>query len=664
MKNPLKYRSDIDGLRGIAVLLVIVFHYYPSLCPNGYIGVDIFFVISGYLITNIIIDGVGLSKFSLINFYGRRIRRIFPALFLVLIFSIITGWCILLPSQYKELGKEIAAGTSFFSNYYFLETENYFNQNSLSRILLPLWSLSIEEQFYLVYPFVIFGCRLFKIQYLAAFMLIFSASFLFNLHYILAAPMVSFFSPFSRVWEFLAGGILAIMPFDLFKNKFWIFQLKPLWASKNILIFRFVPEFLSILGFVLILLSLFVTHKEVFPGWYALLPTAGTLLLLLDSGNSFIGNIVLRNPILLGMGLISYPLYLWHWPILSLYSAYESGNVSNIDRLLLLGISLLLAFITYFLVERPLKKLNIKTTKNLTFTLVGGMAIVGLFGFILSRFDGFPNRFPLYIQELSIFGNPADIEGDWGVKGCFLHLPTQSYRDFSECNKLRGSNVGYKPTLLVWGDSHAAHLIPGLEKSYGDKFNIVLRSAASCAPVLEDISNNNPCNNLNYQIFDELSRLKPSLILLSGRWKDVQSKSIDTSFELLRKKIQPFGGSLVVVAPPPRWEGNLPDQLMRWGINNRSNFISDLPGRKFEGLSAYYPDEKFEMHLKDLVGKNGAQFISLTDILCSLDGCLTRVGDKAEDIVAIDYDHFSVVGSHYVSSKFQLPLPTKDRHFK
>jgi peptidoglycan/LPS O-acetylase OafA/YrhL len=298
-----KYRRDIDGMRAVAVVAVIAFHAFPSSLKGGFIGVDIFFVISGFLISSILFSGLERNKFSFAEFYIRRAKRIFPSLSLMLIGCLVFGWFALLADEYRLLGKHVFAGAGFVSNWLLLSEKGYFDKASETKPLLHLWSLGIEEQFYLLWPFLLWVGRKIRLNLLVVIGAVLIASFVINVLYIRSDPVSMFYTPQSRFWELLIGATLAYL--SLHHRGFF--------SSFN----RVVQELLSGTGMALIVVGLVVlTSAHKFPGLWALLPTMGTALVIAAGPKAWLNRNILSNPVFVWIGLVSYPLYLWHWPLL------------------------------------------------------------------------------------------------------------------------------------------------------------------------------------------------------------------------------------------------------------------------------------------------------------------------------------------------------------
>ncbi|WP_197033570.1 acyltransferase [Bradyrhizobium sp. URHD0069] len=333
---PTKYRPDIDGLRAIAVMLVMNFHAFPEAMPGGFIGVDIFFVISGFLITGIIVRELDQQRFSLVAFYNRRIRRIFPALIVVLGATLVLGWMWMLPGAYAQLSGDVFAGAAFFANIALLLQSGYFDVESAKKPLLHLWSLGIEEQFYLFWPLMLMLIARLRLGILAAVSVVGVASFVLNVMLIDSNPVATFYLPFTRAWELLAGAALAC-GWNLVNHSSTASNLR------------------ATVGLVLIATAAGVLDtKSAFPGWWAVLPVAGAALLL-SAPAAWFCRTLLASPPLVWIGLISYPLYLWHWPLLVFFAIIKFGPLTLVERELILGLSVLLAWATYWLVESPIR---------------------------------------------------------------------------------------------------------------------------------------------------------------------------------------------------------------------------------------------------------------------------------------------------------------------
>ena len=403
------YRPDLDGLRAIAVLTVVAFHAFPDIVPGGFIGVDVFFVISGFLISSIIMSSLNRGTFKFSDFYARRVRRIFPALALVLITCYVAGWFFLLADEYEQLGKHVAAGASFLSNFILWRESGYFDNSVDTKPLLHLWSLGIEKQFYIVWPLMIWLLWTRRSILLLGLILTFALSFTFNLDLIRRDAIATFYSPLARFWELVAGGLLAF--FMLAKSDKWA-RLK---CNIDAILFRFfkrkvnLNNLMALIGISTLAFGFMKIDKHfVFPGSWAMLPVFGTLAVIASGPSAWLNRFFLSNPLMVWVGLVSFPLYLWHWPLLSFARIIEGQLPTAFFRVVILVLSVVLAWVTYTLIERPIRfgqKIQLKSTGS-SFVIL----IIGLIGYITFKRGGFPFRVEQYNKI-------SEAAGEWGYPG-------------------------------------------------------------------------------------------------------------------------------------------------------------------------------------------------------------------------------------------------------
>lgn len=346
--SSLKYKAYIDGLRAIAVLAVVIYHAFPTVLKGGFIGVDIFFVISGFLISSIIFENLNSGSFSFKEFYIRRFRRIFPALIFVLTFCIIFGWMILLPEEYQQLGKHVSAGAGFVSNLVLWSEAGYFDNVSDFKPLLHLWSLAVEEQFYLIWPLILWLAHKYKINLLNITFLIATISFSININNVHENPTSAFYSPLSRFWELLFGALLAWYALkNNTNNKF---------SANKIFLFITNKNFISIIGISLIIFSLLKFDKLLpFPGYWALIPVLGSVFIIAAGTDAWFNHKILSAKLLVWFGLISFPLYLWHWPLLAFARIINNGEPDLSTRVIAVFMAILLAWFTFKVIEKPFR---------------------------------------------------------------------------------------------------------------------------------------------------------------------------------------------------------------------------------------------------------------------------------------------------------------------
>jgi peptidoglycan/LPS O-acetylase OafA/YrhL len=505
--NHRSYRPDIDGLRAVAVLSVLTFHAFPSKLPGGFIGVDIFFVISGYLISTILIGSITAGSFTFADFYGRRVRRIFPALAAVLASSMVAGWFILLPTDFAQLGLHVAASAAFISNFVLWSESGYFDGAADYKILLHLWSLAIEAQFYIFWPVLLLLAHRLRLGFGRLLLGAAAASFAFGLWQIRVDAVAAFFNPLSRAWELLVGAGVA-----------YFFAVRagrvPVRVS-NIL----APVGAALIGAGLIMLD----KRSTFPGISALLPTLGAAFIILAGQQTAFNRILLGNPIMVTVGLISYPLYLWHWPLLAFTRIIEGGNPAVHVCAGALAASLVLAWATYLILEKRLRAGRFLINKAI---LLGtAILLCACAGLTVLLADGLPQRARIapYINLDQMLKTATKWEYAENST-CLNRYPT-SYRKegwwFCVMNKDK------PPTLMIMGNSFGNHLYPGIANNPAFRGQTVLQFG-TCDPAMgltySAYNNGHSCKGAGRVNQEELSNQivasTPSLkvVLLSAPW--------------------------------------------------------------------------------------------------------------------------------------------------
>lgn len=464
LKTPgLTYRPDIDGLRAIAVLAVVGFHALPLHLTGGFVGVDIFFVISGYLISGIVIKSLAEERFSFAEFYVRRIKRIFPALLLVLAFCGALGRFAMLPDEYIQLGKHTAAAVGFVLNFVLWKESGYFDTESVFKPLLHLWSLSIEEQYYIVWPALLLIVWKRGHHILALTAVIAAVSFVVNVVLVRAFPVATFFMPFTRAWELMVGSWLACFEFS---SKSTVTESQSAPPMK-----QWWREVASYSGIVLIAIAfVLLSPNKAFPGWWALLPTIGTFLIIWAGMDASFNRYVLGLRPLVFIGLISYPLYLWHWPLLSFAWLNSVGDPPRGWRLALVVTSFVLAWLTYALVERRIRSTQIVRPAIVLLMIA---LLIGGAGYAVGRGYGIEvmmanlNRVPV-----------ADFDLDFPEEFYQTTAPCySSMENGTQINQCRTKDAG-DPKFAVFGDSHARVLYPGVAKALPGIGSMLLQSCA------------------------------------------------------------------------------------------------------------------------------------------------------------------------------------------
>ena len=602
-----KYRPDIDGLRAIAVMLVVIFHAFPEAMPGGFIGVDIFFVISGFLITGIIVRELDQKRFSLLAFYNRRIRRIFPALIVVLCVTLVLGWLWVLPAAYAQLSSDVFASAAFFANIALLLQSGYFDIESAKKPLLHLWSLGIEEQFYLIWPLLLMLVAGLRLRMLTAVSVVGIASFVLNVALIGSNPVATFYLPFTRAWELLAGAALACG---------WN-QISQTGAASNRR---------ALFGVLLIATAAAVLDtKSAFPGWWAMLPVAGAALLL-SAPAAWFCQALLGSPPMVWVGLISYPLYLWHWPLLVFCGIIKFAPLTLLERGLVVGLSFALAWATYRFVEIPFRFGRPSPLKILS--LCSGMVLIAVAGGVVVEGRGFDFRLPPEIRELAHVPTQSS---KWRFHECLLDLSRETSFADSCVDRNR------RPLILVWGDSTAGALLPGLRKAQETRaFGIAQLTSSSCVPALDtDVAGVPNCRAINDKVLAIARAIRPDIVLLHSTW-DRYLDGVAATVAALKKQTN---ARVVVLGSVPWWKRGLPNEVLRYFMLHHSLIPERSPRAE--------ADRSGET-LREKLVPLGAEYISVWDAMCNADGCLTRIGEAASDITASDQVHLTEKGSVFL----------------
>jgi peptidoglycan/LPS O-acetylase OafA/YrhL len=629
-----KYRSDIDGLRGIAVLAVIGYHAYPLAIRGGFVGVDVFFVISGFLISNILFSNLENNNFSYAEFYSRRIKRIFPALIVILMFCLILGW-FLLPTEFSRIGKHVAAGAGFVSNFDFWREAGYFDSSAEKKPLLHLWSLGIEEQFYIFWPLLLGICWRRKWNFLKVTLLIAFASFAANLYLVHSNPIAAFYSPIPRFWELMLGGVLAYLALHRLQH----LPQNATWPS--------------IVGCLLIAAGIVLTSNEnPFPGWWALLPTVGTFLAIAAGPHSWVNQEILANRKLVWIGLISYPLYLWHWPILFIARRFFLYRLKGLRAAAVIfsaiALSFLLSWLTYKLVESPIRFGSLK--KRAVPPLLATMAFLIVAGILVHRTNGFASRFSPQIVAILNVDYQRTAADSYNEGTCFLRRE-QGISSFANCT----SQTAAPPSqsILLWGDSHAAHLYPGLRHELGPSTQLTQFTAASCPPILGYTSKGwRHCKEINDYVMAYILEEHPDRVILAAAWTHYDWMTLESTIQQLK---QAGVREIDLVGPVPLWSESLPSVLFAYSLKHPAD--PTVPIRMSFGLVPNVA--QLDHSMQQFTEQQGIRYISPYQILCNADGCLTLAANSPDSLTMWDDSHLTIAGSRFVVSQFdQSRKPT------
>ncbi|MBF0447957.1 MAG: acyltransferase [Magnetococcales bacterium] len=652
--TPIKYRADIDGLRALAVLAVLFFHAGSERFSGGFVGVDIFFVISGFLITSIITREIQQGHFSILTFYERRIRRIFPALFSVIFFSTLLAGLILMPDPFQDFGRSVAATTLFGSNILFWMDTGYFAAAAETKPLLHTWSLAVEEQFYIFFPLLLtwlagyFGRSWKTVLYPLALL-----SFLLNILGMDHDPSAPFFLAPFRAWELLIGAFLALGFIPPIKN------------TKR-------REGVAWLGLGLIAWSIFgFSRLTPFPGHAALVPCLGAAALLHSgaNGSTRISRFLSLGPVVF-IGLISYSLYLWHWPLIVFAKQYAIEELSSAETAGLILLSLIVASLSWRYIERPFRGSSPRFSRKGVFSGAALAMITALtLGLIADLTQGWPGRIPEQVFYLANFKHSSNPR----LKTC---LANKNHRIPPEQSCRYGADT--PPTYAVWGDSHAdsaIHMIGQLAGQRGESVQYI--GFAGCPPVMGVNRYGQPkqnCLQHNHQALDFLSNHptiqtvfimarysnyilplpggEPAFITdLSGEMRSVQERrqlfkdGLNRSVVQLRRS----GKKVVLVYPIPETGFHIPNTLAKLVLRGED------PAGFSRPTADFLERNRFILSLLDSFGQaDDIRRIRPHEKLCDDKRCLVYANKTP---LYKDGDHLSLAGASYIEPLF-LPIFT------
>lgn len=629
----MKYRADIDGLRAVAVVPVILFHAGFQIFSGGYVGVDVFFVISGYLITTIFINELADGKFSIVNFYERRVRRIMPALLFVILCTIPFAWMWMLPAELSAFSDSIIHTLFFISNVFFYDAQDYFAPAAELQPLLHTWSLAVEEQYYIFAPplaafFWRFGIAKFTLIAMATAL----ASFILCLFFINTHPSFAFYMPFTRVWELQAGALCALLQFQ-----------KP--QSGN--------SYLSLLGLALIVIPILMLDASTpFPSHYTLAPVLGVVLVILYGGEKTPASRILAFKPFVAIGLISYSAYLWHQPLFAFARIRSIKEPSQTLMAVLAGFALLLAYLSWRFVEQSFRRRPtpfLPDRRKLFGVFAAFVALVAGFGFFIIDRDGLEGR--------AIARENSEIESRLANH--------HKYYRVCESNDVDGTNFrtscvhgNGKPRLMLYGDSYAMHLFEALKEGDAD-IPVIMKTKASCAPIVGMVKIDSKrganwrqvCmdhNDYALKYIEENAHLE--VVVMSSpfaaansamQMRDGSTVPKGNNLELLIEQIlatverfRKAGKRVVIVSPTPAPGGNIGDCVKKSVIYKFREDYCDFD--KTKGIERR-PGYKVISGIEDHV-----PVIRLEELLCSENVCdVFRNGT----IMYRDEGHLSKEGS-------------------
>jgi peptidoglycan/LPS O-acetylase OafA/YrhL len=637
------YRPDIDGLRAIAVLSVVAYHAFPRVARGGFTGVDVFFVISGYLISGLILEDLHRGRFSFRRFYARRFRRIFPALIVVLAAGLMYGAVALAPDEFRELGKQAAAGAGFSSNLLQWSQAGYFDQKATSKPLLHLWSLGVEEQFYFAWPIILVMLhgRARRFAYVCGSLLL--LSFALNLWLTRSSPSAAFYLPLPRFWELLCGSLLAHAAWSRRVESDGGDARDPAHGARG------AGDWRAVAGVAMILGGFFwIDAERAFPGWWALLPAVGTTLLI-SAPQARLNRKLLSWAPLVFVGLISYPLYLWHWVLLTFARIANFGeDPARGVRFAAIALSAVLAWLTYWWVEKPIRFSGHRDA--IPRGLIASMAVCALAGGVIYMTDGFAFRYPAQIRSLAAFHYEQErdsYETSYRGEECLLSAH-ETFADWSP--RCVDAAAGAAPLVALWGDSHAASLYPGLKAEQKQRgFRIAQFTASACPPVLGLKSERRRyCEAFNNAVLGQLQALKPDVVILEAHWALYAGENgwPELDAATLRRTIAALQQTglrhIIVMGSLPTWKIYQP--RVAFEIWRHSGVLKD---RTAEYLDAEpFAADRF---VRNATRGTQAMFISPLELLCREGACLISTDPNSATPLAWDNDHLSLAGSAFLA---------------
>ena len=615
----MRYYSHIDGLRAVAILPVVAFHADIELFSGGFTGVDVFFVISGYLITSIIATEIAENRFSLLEFYKRRALRILPAYGTMTLAVLGASYFLSLPEEAARLGQSVMASAFFVSNIYFWQVTDYFSPDSIYEPLIHTWTLSIEEQYYILIPLLLIVIARFAGgRFVVIFTGLSLGSFALSAAMPQALELANFYLLPTRAWEFGAGSLIALLGVDPARRR------------------RFA-ELIALVGAGLLLWSFFGLDKNApFPGPNAAFAVVGATLLIVFAANTFVGRLLTAGPVV-AVGKISYSLYLWHWPIIVFYRSWFGPVLGPWDVAILLTASFVAATLSYYLVEQPFRTDPMRGAGAKRVTAAAAVVLVGVAGaggFVTQQGPAWGGHSAEVRAMSAYIGYRTDRE----AHPCFLYAARvgTGYRvDLEDCLTL----AEQQPNVLFLGDSHAEHLMGAFEEVF-DGVNLVTFGATGCLPE-PNPGRNFYCPKLYREAFaDHLAPGSFDMIIVSMRWQERHLDQIDA----LIAAWQLYGTDVVVLGPSPEYLAGFPRLMTRAmirGIDNIDHFLD-------EDVFA------LDRQMSQKTWSDGVRYISMIERLCPKGQCqqFTETGTP----MLSDYGHYTDASALEITERLRQDI--------
>jgi peptidoglycan/LPS O-acetylase OafA/YrhL len=620
LASSIKYRPDIDGLRAVAVLPVVAYHLGFRPVTGGFVGVDVFFVISGFLIGSMVFADIAADKFSLTTFYVRRIRRIFPALFTMMAATAIAAYFILYPAPFIDFGKSLAAATFSVSNFYFWATSGYFDAPAITKPLLHTWSLAVEEQFYLLFPPLALALHRWAPRRVTLCIIVIALiSLVWSAIGVFVAPNEAFYLLHTRAWELALGILLAR-------------GAAPKLASPAL------RTGVAAAGLALIVGSVFLLTRDTpFPGLAAIPPCLGAAMLIAagGAGDNPVSRLLSWKPIVF-IGLISYSLYLWHWPIIVLYQQYlGSAFLFLFQKLQLAALMLVLSVLSWRFIEQPFRRLRAPAPKVLALAGGGAGALMALsLGIVLLQ--GAPQRFAPDVMRLASYLHYEGFDTP-GAPICFIAASQHTYADYDRNRCLARSAT--RPNILLLGDSHAAHLRTGLIAALPDA-NVMQATASGCKPLLHRRARDAAgCRRLMQSMFEDyLPNTPVDLVIVSARWFDSDLADLASTLDYLKARHV----NVLLVGPIVQYNGAVPQLVALAAQHHDPDLLLRQMRRQERGVDAA---------MAALAARKHVRYASAYRAMCPGDACVQLSVDGVP--LQHDYGHLTREGSIFVVDRLR-----------
>jgi peptidoglycan/LPS O-acetylase OafA/YrhL len=614
-------RQDIQGLRAIAVLAVVIFHIVPFGLTGGYLGVDMFFVISGYVISLKIRNEIQHQRFSLLQFYHDRMKRLLPVLLLMLLVTTLLAMVILLPIELRQFSLNLIASIFFMSNFVLMTQDGYFDQSSENNPLLHLWSLAVEEHYYLFFPlFFVWLLRKPTNRQAGLLVMLTLGLFAAGVWWVGYDRDVAFYLSPLRFYQFLAGVISACY--------------LPAWSA-----FVRIRAALAIGSFSILIACFWYYNKATpSPGWPSLVPTLATMILLHCAYSSAMLNLLLGHRLMTTVGNASYSIYLWHWPLIVYYKLAVTMQINLFRMLLLLTVSIVVGYFSWRFIEQPFRSRGPHAgafwCKAPQIQGLICVVVMVMLAFAFYQQQGFPQRFSAEQVRMAAY---LDYDSsDYRRQQCFLTNASVSFHEYQTKKCLTTSSE--KPDILLIGDSHSAHLYSALQQSF-PRVNVLQVSASGCKPLIP-LTGRAHCVGLMEWLYGQQlnSDFSVDAIILAALWKKDDLRKMQHTIRQLS-----VHAPVIVIGPSIQYSQALPRLLSHYPPENIAEKFSDA--KKIKALDLEYQTK---------IPAFGASYISLYQWLCPKDQCQTLTSEQIP--VQWDTSHFTKAGAQLVVKPAFSPL--------